>query len=52
MIRKCMEIGKVNSTRTIVNGPDLRQQSLVLAHQINAALFLFSCGKLKTSAKL
>lgn len=35
-----------------VNGPDLRQQPLALAHPINAALFLFSCGKLKTSAKL
>lgn len=47
-----MEICEINSTRNTVNGPDLRQQPLALAHPINAALFLFSCGKLKTSAKL
>lgn len=47
-----MEIGKVISMRNSVNGPELREQSLALAHPINAALFLFSCGKLKAKAKL
>ena len=46
-----MEIGKVNSMRNAVNGPELRQQSSALAQPVDAALFLFSCGKLKARAK-
>lgn len=47
-----MEIGKANLMRNAVNGPELRKQSLELAHPINADLSLLSCGKLKTRAKL